>query len=215
MTTALFVPAVIQLLVSTPDAQTTDFSTLRAIAYGASPITETVLTKAMDVFGCQFIQLYGLTETTGAIAQLDAKDHDPADLAHLLRSCGRPYPWVEIRIVDPETGEDVADGEIGELWTRSDKTMAGYWGNEEATANAITPDGWFKTGDAGYFDEAGYLYLHDRLKDMIVSGGENVYPAEVENVLAKHPDVADVAVVGVPDERWGEAVKAVVVRARR
>jgi long-chain acyl-CoA synthetase len=213
VTTALFVPAVIQLLVSTPDAQTTDFSTLRAIAYGASPITETVLTKAMDVFGCQFIQLYGLTETTGAIAQLDAKDHDPADLAHLLRSCGRPYPWVEIRIVDPETGDDVANGEIGELWTRSDKTMAGYWGNEEATANAISPDGWFKTGDAGYFDEAGYLYLHDRLKDMIVSGGENVYPAEVENVLAKHPDVVDVAVVGVPDARWGEAVKAVVVRA--
>ncbi len=213
VTTALFVPAVIQLLVSTPDAQTTDFSTLRAIAYGASPITETVLTKAMDVFGCQFIQLYGLTETTGAIAQLDASDHDPHDLAHLLRSCGRPYPWVEIRIVDPETGEDVSDGEIGELWTRSDKTMAGYWANEEATANAITPDGWFKTGDAGYFDEAGYLYLHDRLKDMIVSGGENVYPAEVENVLAKHPDVADVAVVGVPDARWGEAVKAVVVRA--
>jgi long-chain acyl-CoA synthetase len=212
VTTALFVPAVIQLLVSNPDAQTTDFSTLRAIAYGASPITETVLTKAMDVFGCQFIQLYGLTETTGAITQLDAKDHDPAELAHLLRSCGRPYPWVEMRIVDPETGEDVAGGEIGELWTRSDKTMAGYWGNEEATANAITPDGWFKTGDAGYFDEAGYLYLHDRLKDMIVSGGENVYPAEVENVLAKHPDVGDVAVVGVPDEKWGEAVKAVVVR---
>jgi long-chain acyl-CoA synthetase len=109
----------------------------------------------MGVFGCQFIQLYGLTETTGAIAQLDAKDHDPAELAHLLRSCGRPYPWVEMRIVDPDTGEDVAHGEIGELWTRSDKTMAGYWANEEATANAITPDGWFKTGDAGYFDDRG------------------------------------------------------------
>ena len=118
-----------------------------------------------------------------------------------------------MRIVDQETGDDVPTGEIGELWTRSSKNMAGYWANDAATTNAITADGWFKTGDAGYCDEAGYLYLHDRVKDMIVSGGENVYPAEVENALAKHPGVADVAVIGVPDERWGEAVKAVVVRA--
>jgi long-chain acyl-CoA synthetase len=186
---------------------------LRAILYGASPITETVLTKATQVFGCQFVQLYGLTETTGAITQLEASDHDADELPHLLRSCGRPYPFVEVRIVDQETGEDLPTGEIGELWTRSGRNMAGYWANEAATANAITADGWFKTGDAGYRDDDGYLYLHDRLKDMIVSGGENVYPAEVENVLAKHPGVADVAVIGVPDERWGEAVKAVVVRA--
>jgi long-chain acyl-CoA synthetase len=212
VTTAFLVPALIQLLVSTPEAQTTDFSSLRAIAYGASPITETVLMKAQKVFGCQFVQLYGLTETTGAITQLDAGDHDD-DRPHLLRSCGRPYPWVEVRIVDQETGDDVPTGEIGELWTRSGKNMAGYWANDAATTNAITADGWFKTGDAGYCDEAGYLYLHDRVKDMIVSGGENVYPAEVENALAKHPGVADVAVIGVPDERWGEAVKAVVVRA--
>jgi long-chain acyl-CoA synthetase len=213
VTTAFMVPAVIQLLVSTPETQTTDFSSLRAILYGASPITETVLTKATKVFGCQFVQLYGLTETTGAITQLEASDHDADALPHLLRSCGRPYPWVEIRIVDQETGDDVPTGEIGELWTRSGRNMAGYWANEAATANAITADGWFKTGDAGYCDEDGYLFLHDRLKDMIVSGGENVYPAEVENVLAKYPGVADVAVIGVPDARWGEAVKAVVVRA--
>jgi long-chain acyl-CoA synthetase len=213
VTTALFVPAVIQLLCLTPGVEDTDFSTLRVIAYGASPITESALVRAMEVFGCEFVQLYGLTETTGAITQLDARDHDPETRPHLLRSCGRPYPWVEIRIVDPETGDDAPVGEIGELWTRSARNMAGYWANEEATAHATTDDGWFKTGDAGYCDADGYLYLHDRMKDMIVSGGENVYPAEVENVLAKHPDVVDVAVIGVPDDTWGEAVKAVVVRA--
>ena len=131
---------------------------------------------------------------------------------NLLRSCGKPYPWVEVRIVDAN-GEDVPVGAVGELWTRSPQNMAGYWNNPTATAATITPDGWLHTGDAGYLDDDGYLYLHDRVKDMIVSGGENVYPAEVENVLMTHPDVADVAVIGVPDERWGEAVKAVVVPA--
>jgi long-chain acyl-CoA synthetase len=213
VTAAFLVPAVIQLVMATPGAEDADFSSLRIIAYGASPITETVLTKAMRVFGCQFIQLYGLTETTGAITQLDPEDHDVESRPHLLRSCGRPYPWVEVRVVDPATGEECAVGEIGELWTRSEKNMLGYWGNEQATGSVITSDGWLKTGDAGYRDADGYLYLHDRMKDMIVSGGENVYPAEVENVLAKHPAVADVAVIGVPDERWGEAVKAVVVPA--
>jgi long-chain acyl-CoA synthetase len=118
---------------------------------------------------------------------------------------------VEVRIVDAESGRDLPDGEIGELWTRSRQNLVGYWGNEPATSAALDADGWFKTGDAGYRDADGFLYLHDRVKDMICSGGENVYPAEVENVLARHPDVADVAVVGVPDEQWGEVVKAVVV----
>jgi long-chain acyl-CoA synthetase len=166
----------------------------------------------METMGCELIQVYGLTETTGAITQLDGRDHDPVGKPHLLRSCGKPYPWVEFRVVDPQTGDDRAVGEVGELWTRSHQNMAGYWNNPEATAAAITPDGWFRTGDAGYADENGYLFLHDRVKDMIVSGGENVYPAEVENALMAHPAVADVAVIGVPDERWGEAVKAIVVR---
>jgi len=205
---ALFVPAVIQFLLITPGVETTDFSSLRAIVYGASPITERVLAQAIETFRCEFIQVYGLTETTGAICQLDGADHRP----ELLRSCGKPYPWVEIRIVDADTGEDVEQGEVGELWTRSPQNMKGYWNNEEATRQALTPDGWFKTGDAGYRDAEGFLFLHDRVKDMIVSGGENIYPAEVENALAKHPDVADVAVIGVPDDKWGEAVKAVVVR---
>jgi long-chain acyl-CoA synthetase len=212
VTEALFVPAVIQVLLMTPGVADVDYSTLRAIVYGASPITDSVLVRAMDVFGCQFVQAYGLTETTGGIIQLDPEDHDPLGRPHLLRSCGKPFSWVEVRVVDPATGDDVADGDIGEIWTRSAHNMAGYWGNEAATRAAIDPDGWFKTGDAGYRDAGGYIYLHDRLKDMIVSGGENIYPAEIENALAKHPDVADVAVVGVPDEHWGESVKAVVVR---
>ena len=213
ITNAFMVPAVIQFLLMTPGVDETDFSTLRKLVYGASPITEKVLTQGIERFGCEFVQVYGLTETTGAITQLDGVDHDPVDRPHLLRSCGKPYPWVEIRIVDAETGDDRGAGEIGEVWTRSRQNMAGYWNNPKATAEAIDADGWFRTGDAGYVDEEGFLYLHDRVKDMIVSGGENVYPAEVENALMKHPDVADVAVIGVPDEKWGEAVKAIVVPA--
>jgi long-chain acyl-CoA synthetase len=212
VTNALFVPAVIQFLLGAPTVEQTDFSTLRSIVYGASPITETVLRRALTVFGCELVQVYGLTETTGAITQLDGADHDPEHRPELLRSCGRPYPWIDVRVVDPASGEDVPVGQVGELWTRSRQNMVGYWGNEEATRAALTDDGWLRTGDAGYRDADGYLFLHDRIKDMIVSGGENVYPAEVENVLARHPDVVDVAVIGVPDETWGEAVKAVVVR---
>jgi long-chain acyl-CoA synthetase len=207
------VPAVIQFLLMTPGVESTDFSTLRALVYGASPITDKVLLQGMQTLGCEFIQVYGLTETTGAITQLDGVDHDPVGRPQLLRSCGRPYPWVEVRIVGSGSGADAPVGTVGELWTRSHQNMKGYWNNPEATADAVTPDGWFRTGDAGYYDAEGYLYLHDRVKDMIVSGGENVYPAEVENALMKHPAVGDVAVIGVPDERWGEAVKAIVVVA--
>src|SRR4029077_14870209 len=157
------------------------------------------------------IGVYGLTETTGAITQLKGPDHDPVNRPELLRSCGRTQPWVEMRFVDAN-GEDVSNGSIGELWTRSPQNMAGYWNNPAATAATVTPDGWLKSGDAGYLGEDGYIYLFDRVKDMIVSGGENIYPAEVENALMSHPAVADVAVIGVPDERWGEAVKAVVVK---
>ena len=207
VTHAIFVPAVLQFLLMTPTLASTDLSSFELIAYGASPITENVLRSSMEAFGCKFVQVYGLTETTGAIVQLDAEDHRP----ELLRSCGKPYPWVEIRVVG-EDGADVPDGEVGELWTRSPQNMKGYWNKPEDTAAAVTPDGWFKTGDAGYWRD-GFLFLHDRVKDMIVSGGENVYPAEVENALMAHPDVADVGVVGVPDEKWGEAVHAVVVKA--
>jgi long-chain acyl-CoA synthetase len=203
ITNAFMVPAVIQFLLVTPGVESTDFSTLRALVYGASPITDAVLTQGLRTFDCEFIQVYGLTETTGAITQLDGADHDPAHRPELLRSCGRPYPWVEIRAVDAVTGADVPVGTVGELWTRSHQNMAGYWNNEQATAEAIDADGWFRTGDAGFLDEQGFVYLHDRVKDMIVSGGENIYPAEIENVLMTHPGVADVAVIGVPDAKWG------------
>jgi long-chain acyl-CoA synthetase len=213
VTNALFVPAMLQFLSAVPGAVGGDYSALRSIIYGASPITNEVLVRSMKVFGCRFIQVYGLTETTGAITELGAADHDPeGPRAHLLRSAGKPYPWVEMRIVEPDTGRDRPIGEVGELWTRSVQNMKGYWNKPEETARAFTADGWLKTGDAGYVDAEGYIFLTDRVKDMIISGGENVYPAEVENALSGHPDVADVAVIGVPDEKWGETVKAIVVR---
>jgi len=212
VTNAFIVPALLQALSAVPGAAGRDYGALRSIMYGASPITDRALVQAMETFGCDFVQLYGLTETTGALTQLDAGDHDPGGpRAHLLRSAGRAYPWVELRVVDPETGEERPRGEVGELWTRSAQNMLGYWNNPDATTAVMTADGWFRTGDAGYMDAEGFVFLTDRIKDMIVSGGENVYPAEVENVVAAHPAVADVAVIGVPDARWGETVKAVVV----
>jgi long-chain acyl-CoA synthetase len=209
VTHALFVPAVLQFLLANPALASTDVSTLELIAYGASPITEKVLRNSIDAFGCKFVQMYGLTETTGSVVQLDPQDHDPDRRPELLRSCGKPYPWVEVRIVDG-VGADVPEGEVGEIWIKSVQVMKGYWRKPEDTAAAIDAEGWFKSGDAGYRKD-GYLYLHDRVKDMIVSGGENIYPAEVENALMAHLAVADVAVIGVPHEKWGETVKALVV----
>ena len=167
----------------------------------------------MQTFRCPFVQVYGLTETTGAITQLPAGDH-AADgpRARLLRSAGKPFPWVELRIVEPGRARRAHRGEVGELWTRSVQNIKGYWERDEETARTLVADGWLRTGDAGFLDEEGYLFLTDRVKDMIISGGENVYPAEVENALSDHPAVADVAVIGVPDERWGETIKAIVVR---
>lgn len=214
VTHAFMVPAVIQFLLATPGITRDDFATLRTLVYGASPISEAVLTRALELIECGLIQVYGLTETTGAVTQLQSWEHDPIGRPGLLRSCGKPYPWVEVRIVDPDTGQDIegtGESAVGEVWIRSLQVMAGYWHNPAATDAAITPDGWLRTGDAGYRDTEDYLYLYDRVKDMVVTGGENVYPAEVENALMAHPQVADVAVIGVPDERWGEAVKAIVV----
>jgi long-chain acyl-CoA synthetase len=196
------------LLAAVPGAAERDYSALRTITYGAAPITTTALRAAIRTFGCPMIGLYGLTESTGGVVHLDGDDHERE---HRLRAAGRPYPWVELRIVDPRTGGDVAAGAVGEVWLRAPNVMAGYFNRPAETAAAITPDGWLRTGDGGRLDEEGYLFLTDRVKDMIVSGGENVYPVEVEEVLAQHPDVSEVAVIGIPDERWGEAVKALVV----
>ena len=207
---AFLVPAVLQFMLNVPGVADRDLSRLQAIAYGASPISEDVLRRCLVTFGCDFVQLYGLTETTGAITILRAAEHGRPDR---LRSCGVPFEHVEIRIVDPATGDDRDPGVVGELWTRSAQNMLGYYGQPDETARTIDADGWLRTGDAGYLDADGFVYLHDRIKDMIVSGGENVYPAEVENVLMSHPGVADVAVIGVPHERWGETVKAIIVPA--
>jgi long-chain acyl-CoA synthetase len=213
VTNTVFVPTMLQMLASVPGAADRDYSELRAIAYGASPITTPVLKAALRTFRCALFGCYGLTETTGTVVQLDPADHDPdGPRERLLRSAGRPYPWVELRIADPTTGAALGSGEWGEVWMRAPNVMAGYWGRAQETADALTPDGWLRTGDGGYLDDEGYLFLTDRIKDMIVSGGENVYPVEVEEVLARHPGVAEVAVIGTPHERWGESVTALIVR---
>ena len=213
ITHAFLVPAVLQFMLMVPGVNDADFSSLQIIVYGASPISEEVLARSVELFGCKFWQAYGLTETTGAVVNLAPRDHDTTGRnRHRLRSCGLPGPGVELRIVDTDGETDVATGEVGEIWIRGKQVMKGYWHMPEETERSITPDGWFKTGDAGFVDDDGYLYIHDRVKDMIVSGGENVYPAEVENVLMSHPAIADVAVIGVPHERWGETAKAMVVR---
>lgn len=209
ITYAFLVPALILFVIQHPDARTTDFSSLKNISYGASPISDDVLLRAKTMFGCGFLQVYGLTETTGGGTFLQPEDHDPA--RGKLRSCGRPAPGHEIRVVGPDN-RALPPGEVGEIQIRSGNVMKGYWNKPEATTRAVCPERWFSTGDAGFFDQDGYLYIHDRVKDMIVSGGENIYPAEVENALMGHPAIADVAVIGVPDERWGEAVKAIVVK---
>ena len=170
-------------------------------------VAEDLLTLAVEVMGAKFTQLYGLTETVGGGTYLPPEAHNPS--WGKLRSCGVPYPSTIIRCVDA-SGNSVPTGEVGEIVIQSGFVMKGYWNRPEATEEAIR-DGFFHTGDAGYFDEDGFLFIHDRVKDMIVSGGENVYPAEVENAIFGHPEVADVAVIGVPDEKWGEAVKAIIV----
>src|SRR6267378_3283740 len=172
ITKLFMVPAAMQFVVRQPRAREVDFSRLKYMLYGASPIPAALLKECIEVFGCGFVQMYGMTETTGTIVALAPEDH--VEGLQRMRS-------------------------------------AGYWNLPEATAKTLDSEGWLRTGDAGYMDSDGYLYIHDRIKDMIISGGENIYPAEVESAICDHPDVAEVAVVGVPDDKWGEAVKAIVV----
>ncbi len=207
ITTTLLAPAIIQSLLVAAEGKAADYSSIRTLSYGAAPIAPSVLDAARELFQCDFVHLYGLTECLGAATWLAAEDHDPA--RGKLRSCGLPYQGAEIRIVD-ENRVCLGADEVGEIEVRAPWLMRGYWNLPEATGAALK-DGWLSTGDAGYLDDEGYLYIHDRVKDMIVTGGENVYPAEVENAVFGHPAVADVAVIGVPDDRWGEAVKAIVV----
>jgi len=200
------VPTLINMMLQTEECARADFSALKQICYGASPISDDVLRKAIDRFQCRFTQLYGLTETTGGGTELAHEDHKD----DLLRSCGRAIPGFEVRVVNA-AGAEAKRGEVGEIQIRGQGVMRSYWNRPDATSAAIDGGGWFRTGDAGFMNDDGFIFIHDRMKDMIVSGGENIYPAEVENAIFGHPDVADAAVIGVPDEKWGEAVKAIVV----
>lgn len=208
ITKLFMVPAAMQFVVRQPRAKTVDFSRLKYMLYGASPIPAALLKECIEIFKCGFVQLYGMTETTGTIVALPPEDH--VEGLERMRSAGKALPGIEIAILDID-GKPLPPRQVGEIATRSGSNMAGYWNLPEATAATLRSDGWLRTGDAGYIDEDGYLYIHDRIKDMIISGGENIYPAEVESALCDHPDVAEAAVIGVPDDKWGEAVKAVVV----
>jgi long-chain acyl-CoA synthetase len=201
----VLVPTMIGMLCETLRTRPADLSGIRRMTYGASPISPALLQRAMAVMpNTRFCQGFGQTEHSPALTMLDHSDH----LAGRLESCGRPLPGVDMRIVDDRL-EDVPPGEIGEVIARGPSVMLGYWNQPELTAATVV-NGWLRTGDAGRLDQDGYLYLVDRVKDMIVSGGENVYSAEVENALLAHPDVIQCAIIGVPDDLWGERVHAVI-----
>ncbi len=213
VTHGFFVPAVIQTIISAPDVESADLSSLELVVYGAAPIGDAVLRRAISVLRCSFMQNYGMTETAGTVVALPSSDHNPDDPTRsaLLRSCGRAVSWVELGLFDPSTGTQVPTGSVGEIWVRTEMSMKGYRNKPDETSRTITPEGWLRTGDAAYADAQGYVFLFDRFKDMIVSGAENIYPAEIENVLYDHPEIAEVAVIGVPSERWGETPRAIVV----
>ncbi|MBS0474127.1 MAG: fatty acid--CoA ligase [Proteobacteria bacterium] len=209
VTRFFIVPAALAMLLNHPQATSTDFSRIKYIMYGASPIPLELLRQCIQMFGAEFVQNYGMTETTGTICILPPEDHTVEGNPR-MRSAGKPMPGVEL-IIRGADGKEVPTGEIGEIVTRSTNNMLGYWKLPEATASTMDAEGWVATGDVGYKDDDGYVYMYDRAKDMIITGGENVYPAEVESGIYGHPDVLEVAVIGVPDEKWGEAVKAVCV----
>ncbi len=206
VTRLFIVPAALQILLNHPRCANVDYSRLKYILYGAAPIPLELLRQCIAMFGTQFIQVYGMTETTGTIVMLPPEDHDPNGNER-MRSAGKPLPGVELKILGAD-GKSVPVGEVGEVLTRSSNNMIGYWNLPDATASTMDDAGWIRTGDAGYLDADGYLFIHDRVKDMIISGGENIYPAEVESAIYGHPDIMEVAVIGVPDNKWGEAVMA-------
>jgi long-chain acyl-CoA synthetase len=203
------VPTALQLLLDHPSAGQADFSRLRKFFYGAAPIPLGLLKKGLERMECDFLQSYGMTEASGTCSMLAPRDHDDRS-ANRLKSAGRPVPGVEMQVVDGR-GEPLAANMVGEICVRGPGVMAGYWQKPDATKATIADNGWMRSGDAGYIDEDGFIYVVDRIKDMICTGGENVYPAEVEVAIQGHPQVAEVAVIGVPHPVWGESVEAVVV----
>jgi long-chain acyl-CoA synthetase len=215
VTRGLLVPTMIAMVLNDEAAMAYDLGSLRGMLYGASPMPEALLRRAMDVFRCGWGQAYGMTEAAPIVSYLSPADHRRALAgsdgdAGLLRSAGRPIVGVEAEVRRAD-GTRAEEDEIGEIWVRGPNIMLGYWNRPEETAAALDDDGWYHSGDAGRVDAAGYLFVVDRVKDMIISGGENVYSTEVENALAQHPEVVECAVFGVPDDRWGERVHAAVV----
>jgi long-chain acyl-CoA synthetase len=211
VTHSLLVPTMINLLVNFPKVADHDVSSLRRVAYGASPMPEAVLRKALQVLpGVKFAQAYGMTEAAPLVTALDPRytTLEGPD-AGRIKSCGQAGHLVEVRIADADDRE-VPRGTVGEVQVRGDNVMLGYWNAPDLTAQALR-GGWYHSGDGGYMDADGFVYIVDRLKDMIITGGENVYSAEVENAISTLDGVAEVAVIGVPDEKWGEAVHAIVV----
>jgi fatty-acyl-CoA synthase len=208
ITTMMLVPTMLYVLLDHPDRDRYDLSSLQTVYYGASAMSPTRLAEAIDRFGPIFFQFYGQAECPMTITVLRKSEHDRNDPARLA-TCGRPVPWVHVALLDDD-GNEVPAGEPGEICVRGPLVMKGYWNKPEQTAEAFA-HGWLHTGDVARADEHGYLTIVDRKKDMIVTGGFNVYPREVEDVLSSHPSVAAAAVIGVPDDKWGEAVKALIV----
>ncbi|HEY4021484.1 MAG TPA: AMP-binding protein, partial [Pseudonocardiaceae bacterium] len=209
---AFLVPAIFGFLLQVPGIGERDWSKLRGLVYGASPMPLPLLRRSMATFPTNFYQVYGMTEASGAVTVLMPDAHRDTANEHRLISAGTPLKGVEIVAADPVTAQPLGPGEVGEIMVRTEQLMAGYWDRPEDSERAMS-DGWLHSGDAGYVDEDGYVFISDRVKDMIISGGENIYPAEIERVIGEHPSVADVAVIGVPDETWGEVGKAIVTPA--
>ncbi|WP_327693507.1 fatty acid--CoA ligase [Streptomyces sp. NBC_00459] len=207
ITTACVVPAMLRMMLTEPGVGAKDFTTLRKTVYGGSPISEALLEESLAVLACEFAQIYGLTETGNTAVCLPPAAHVPG--GPLMQAAGHPYPGVRSKVIDGG-GRELPPGEVGEVCLATPARMVEYWGLPEKTAETLV-DGWIHTGDAGYVDEDGYVFIRDRIKDAILVAGENVYPAEIENVLEGHPGVAEAVVVGAPDERWGEYVHAFVV----
>lgn len=215
ITHLILVSVMLQTLVASPACANAKLTSLETISYGAAPISVSTLNQALELTDCRIVQPYGLTETTGVVSLLDNSDHrgfanDPTQ-QHRLASCGKPRPGVEVKVVNPDSGESLPANTPGELWVKTGRLMIGYANLPSATREALPGDGWFRTGDIATLDPEGYITLKDRLKDVIISGGENIYPVEVENALMAHPAIADVAVIGLPSEQWGETPVAVVV----
>jgi acyl-CoA synthetase (AMP-forming)/AMP-acid ligase II len=213
VTHCFFVPAMVHALLAEPSIRTRDLSSLKLVSYGAAPMSPSRIREAWAAFGPVLAQGYGAGETTGGVVSLSIEDHRRAiegDRPELLSACGRPSGECEVEVLD-DAGQPVGGDAIGEICVRGPDVFAGYWRAPEQSAEVLQPDGWLRTGDLARVDGEGYIHIVDRRKEMLVSGGFNVYPSEVEAVLAGHPAVHEVCVIGVPDDHWGEAVKAVVV----